>query len=205
MKKLVFGMLGLLVVGILAGYGVGWYVKRSQPPVERIPIVVEPEVPPREVQLYFSDPSGQYLQAETRQIDGCDDDRDCIRALITALGSGSRQGGLAVLPREAKVLGVELENDLARIDFSRQLVDYHPGGSLSELLTVYALANSLVENFSYIRQVQILVEGEPRETLKGHVRIDLPIYADFAYSHPPEQGPEPEPQTEQKSGQEKKR
>ena len=78
-----------------------------------------------------------------------------------------------------------MENDLARVDFSRQLVDYHPGGSLSELLSIYSIANSLNENFPYIRQVQILVEGELRQTLKGHARIDQPVYADFSYSQPP--------------------
>ena len=69
--------------------------------------------------------------------------------------------------------------------FSRQLVDFHPGGSLTELLSIYSIANSLSESFPYIRQIQILVAGEVRQTLKGHVRIDQPIYANFSYDNPP--------------------
>jgi hypothetical protein len=38
----------------------------------------------------------------------------------------------------------------------------------------------LNENFSYLRQLQILVEGEVRQTLKGHARIDQPVTVDFA-------------------------
>lgn len=191
MKKILLGLLILLVVGICAGYGIGWYLQHSKPTAERIPIVTEPELPPREVQLYFADPQGRYLVPELRQIPGCDADQDCMRAVIDALRSGSQQGNLPVLPKETELLGIEVENDLVRLNFSRQLVIHHPGGSLSELLTVYSLVNSLVENFSYLRQVQLLVDGQIQQTLKGHVRIDQPVYADFSYSRPPLPGPEP--------------
>jgi hypothetical protein len=136
-----------------------------------------------------------------RQIPGCDEDRDCVGSLLQELISGSQQGGLPVLPESLRVLGIELENDLVRINFSRQLVDYHPGGSLSELLTVYSIVNSLVENFSYLRQLQILIDGQSQQTLKGHVRIDQPVYADFSFSHPPLPGPEIVDETETQEGQ----
>jgi len=191
MKKILLGLLVLLVVGICAGYGIGWYLQRSQPAAERIPIVIEPDLPPREIQLYFTDPGGTYLVPELRQIPGCDADQDCMRSLFEELRKGSQQGNLPVLPEDAVLHGVELENDLVRLNVSQQLVDHLPGGSLSELLTVYSLVNSLVENFSYLRQVQILVDGQVRQTLKGHVRIDQPIFADFSFSHPPLTGPEP--------------
>ena len=56
---------------------------------------------------------------------------------------------------------------------------------MTELLSIYSIANSLSESFPYIRQIQILVAGEVRQTLKGHVRIDQPIYANFSYNNPP--------------------
>jgi hypothetical protein len=195
MKKLLLSLAGLLVFGILAGYGIGWYVQQGKQPVKRLPIVVEAELPPRAVQLYFADPQGTYLQPELRQIPGCDEDRTCIGSLLQELIGGPRQGGLPVLPQAMRVLGIELENDLVRINFSRQLLDHHPGGSLSELLTVYSLVNSLAENFSYLRQLQILVDGGILPTLKGHVRIDQPIYADFRFSRPPLPGPAVPPES----------
>ncbi len=192
MKKIIFWILGLLVVGVLAGYGIGHLLKEARQPEQRIPIAVEPELPPRDVQLYFADAQGRYLVPEARQIGGCEDDRECIIALLSELVRGSQQGHLPVMPEQARILSVELENDLVRVDFSRQLVDHHPGGSLSELLTVYSLVNSLAENFSYLRQLQILVEGQPQQTLRGHVRIDQPVYADFDFSRPPLPGPQPQ-------------
>ncbi|NOQ51386.1 MAG: hypothetical protein GQ578_04110 [Desulfuromonadaceae bacterium] len=199
MKKLGLGLCGLLMVGILAGYGVSWFLQQDQPPAERIPIVVEEALPAWEVQLYFTDPQGLFLQQEVRQIPGCDDDRDCIRSLLEELRSGSRQGLLPVLPKQTGILDIEVENDLVRVNFSKHLVDFHPGGSLSELLTVYSLANSLHENFSYLRQLQILIDGELRQTLKGHVRIGQPVYADFSLSRPPLTGPLPESTIDEQS------
>jgi hypothetical protein len=191
MKKLLTGLLGLLVIGVLAGYGVGWFLQQAQPPAERIPIVVNDTLPQREVQLYFADREETHLQPEARLIEGCEDDRDCIRSLLEALRAGSQQALAPILPQEVGILDIELENDLVRINFSQQLVDFHPGGSLSELLTVYGLINSLSESFPYLRQLQILVAGEPRLTLKGHVRIDQPVYADHSYSRPPQTGAVP--------------
>jgi len=191
MKKILLGFVGLLLLGVIFGYLAGWFMQQAQPPAERIPIVIEEHLPEREVQLYFVEPEGRFLQPEARLIAGCEEDSDCIRSLLEALRAGSEQGLLPVLPNETGILEIELENDLVRINFSRHLSDFHPGGSLSELLTVYSLSNSLSENFPYLRQVQILIDGQVQQTLKGHVRIDQPVYADFSYSHPPQAGPMP--------------
>lgn len=192
MKKILLGLFGLLLIGVLVGYAVGWFLQQAQPATERIPIVVDEVLAEREVQLYFGAPQGNFLIPEARLIAGCDDDRDCVRSMLEAIRAGSQQELLPVLPEETGILEIELENDLVRINFSRHLSDFHPGGSLSELLTVYSLANSLSENFPYLRQVQILIDGQVQQTLKGHVRIDQPVYADFSYTRPPSAGPLPE-------------
>jgi len=57
----------------------------------------------------------------------------------------------------------------------------HPGGSASELLTVYALANTIAANFPDYNQVRIWIEGQAQETLKGHLDLTRPIAADFGY------------------------
>ncbi len=192
MKKPLLGLLGLIVVGVLVGYGVGWYFQQSQDVGEEVRVVIADQLPDREIQLYFADPSGSFLVAEAYEIPGCDDDQDCILSLLNGLINGSQQGNFPVLPKETKVLDLEVENDLARVNFSKQLADLHPGGSLAELLSIYSLANSLNENFPYVRQLQILIEGEVRQTLKGHARIDQPIYANFNFSKPPLSGAIPE-------------
>ena len=192
MKKLLLSLFGVLFVGILLGYGVSWFFQQTQDSTEEVRVVIAEEVPVREVLLYFVEPQGAFLVPEVYEIPVCDEDRDCIYSLFAGLIQGSRQGNLPVLPLETKILTVAVENDLVRVDFSKHLVDFYPGGSLTELLSIYSLANSLNENFPYVRQLQILIEGEVRQTLKGHARIDQPIYADFSFSEPPLSGPVPE-------------
>ena len=194
MKKIFLGLALVLGIGILLGYGIGWFFQQAQDEVARLPVFVEETLPPREVTLYFAEPEGRYLLRETDTISGCDDDRDCVRMLLERLIAGPQGDKIRVVPESTRIRGVELENDLIRVDFSRHLVDHHPGGSLTELLTIHGLINSLSESFPYLRQMQILVEGEVRQTLKGHVRIDHPVYADYALTQPPSTGVETDTQ-----------
>ncbi len=143
-----------------------------------------PILEPRDIVLYFVDSSGFSLVSEEQQIAGCNDERQCIAQTIEALSSGSQQLQ-PVLPERTRILGVEIEGDLATINFSRDIVDRHPGGSLSELLTVYGLTNTLAVNFPALRRLQILVEGKIEPTLRGHVDISRPIKAEFRYSYLP--------------------
>ncbi len=191
MNRVLIGLFLVLVIGILLGYGTSWYLQQDQNSTEEVRVAITKEVSMREVQLYFTAPDGTFLVPEARDIPMCDVDSDCINSLLVSLINGSQQGNFPVLPKQTKILGIEVENDLVRVNFSRQLIDFYPGGSLTELLSIYSIANSLSESFPYIRRIQILVEGEVRRTLKGHARIDQPIYADFGYNSPPLTVPPP--------------
>jgi hypothetical protein len=155
---------------------------------EAPPAAIRVEQLPREVLLYFADPEGRYLVAETQQIAGCAEDSDCIGKLFSALAAGPRGELLPILPAQARVLNVELREDLVLVDFNSAFVHAHPGGSLPELLTVYGLVNSLAVNFPYLKQLQILVDGQPVPSLKGHVSLSRPVMADFSYSRAPQSG-----------------
>jgi hypothetical protein len=49
------------------------------------------------------------------------------------------------------------------------------GGSAEEIYTVYAIVNSVALNIPEIRRVGILVEGQPVETLNGHLDLRHPL------------------------------
>ncbi len=188
MNRLIL-LIGFFALVLLLILWAVWPARQTQ----SVPAVAPPVAyEPRDVVLYFADPLGLYLVSEEQRIAGCNDERQCIAQTIEALAAGSQQLQ-PVIPERTRVLGVEIEKDLARINFSRELVDMHPGGSLSELLTVYGLANTLAVNFPYLRQLQILVEGQVEPTLKGHVDISRPVKAEFRYSHAPEKQDEEEP------------
>jgi spore germination protein GerM len=130
----------------------------------------------REVTLYFGDPRWTRLVAENRKLQTRGDAAETIQALVQALAEGPRGEGAPVLPRGARLRGAYLGRDgLAVIDFEPDLAAFAPGGAGGELLTVFALVHTISENVNGIRSVQILVGGEERETLAGHVKISEPL------------------------------
>ncbi len=177
----------IIVFVISLGLLLLWYAGR--PKQERVVMVkpslqssgVSQELVQRDVTLYFSSESGEYLFSEARQV-GCSGEEGCVQAVVEALISGPLQDGSPVLPENCRVLSVRLEEGTAFLDFSSEFSTGHPGGSQSELLTVYALANTVAVNFPHIRQTGILINGQPVETLKGHVDLTRPLIADFTYA-----------------------
>lgn len=139
----------------------------------------------RQVLLYFGAPEGTYLAPEAREIEDCLEETDCIEGTVQALINGPVGDLVPILPPQTALRNVAVQGSTAVLDFSPELISAHPGGSLSELLTVYGLADTLSANFPHIREVRILVDGQPVDTLKGHVDLRRPIPADFSFTHPP--------------------
>jgi spore germination protein GerM len=69
----------------------------------------------------------------------------------------------------------------AYVDFSREIVAAHPGGTADELLTVYTVVNALTENLPAVSGVQLLVDGKEIDTLAGHVDLRNPLAKNLAW------------------------
>ena len=135
----------------------------------------------RTITLYFAAPDGAGLVAEGREIADCLVEEDCLRATVQALLDGPVGDLAPVFPPQATLREVTVAGSELQVDFDQVLVDGHPGGSLGELLTVYALADTVAVNFPHLRQVRILIEGAAVETLKGHVDLRQPVSPDFQW------------------------
>ena len=68
----------------------------------------------------------------------------------------------------------------AFVDLSPEVSRAHPGGSLNELMTVYALVNAVTANLPAVQRVQILVDGKEVDALAGHVDIRRPLTRDVS-------------------------
>lgn len=124
------------------------------------------------ITLYFSDDQAEFLIPETREVVEAE---NIAKVAVEELVKGPRENGLhATIPSETKVLGVEIENNIAYVDFSRDLIDKHWGGSTGELMTIMSTVNTLTE-FENIHKVQILVEGKVIETITGHSDVSQPF------------------------------
>jgi spore germination protein GerM len=173
----IWGAVAVLVfiVGLVVGY-----LKTADTPQPPSSAKESSVVASREVILYFSAVDGQSLVAETRDIAECQRDEDCLRDTVKALIAGPQGELAAILPAQVVLHGVSVEGSLVSVDFSEDLVSAHPGGTQSELLTIYGLADTLTVNFPHLRQMRVLVDGEPVATLKGHVDLRQPINPDFS-------------------------
>jgi len=78
-------------------------------------------------------------------------------------------------PRKQASRGVTVKDGTAAIDFDRNLVDLHPGGSASEIMTLYSLTNTVILNVPSVKKVTILIEGKILETIKGHIDTSSPL------------------------------
>lgn len=173
---------------LLVGGGLLLRALLSPPPAPK-PAPPVAQAPPRthEVILYFGAADGTHLVAESRQIPDCEEEQQCLQSTLQALLTGPAAGaGDPVLPPGTALRGIHQDDQgLATVDFSNELVAGHPGGSMSELLSVYSVIDTLAVNFPYLRRVRFLVEGQPVATIKGHVDLRQPLAPDFSLTRPP--------------------
>ena len=130
----------------------------------------------KEVTLYFSDSNERFLFAEKRYIPKENNIEGQAKEIIKALADGSKTGLVNTLPRKTGIISVKIEgNQTAKINFDSNLIANHPGGSASEMATIYSLTNTLISNIPEVKNVKILIEGKEHESLKGHIDIRTPF------------------------------
>ena len=69
----------------------------------------------------------------------------------------------------------------AYVDLSGELRTAHPGGSLTEMLTIYSIVDALTVNLPAITTVQVLIDGKEVDTLAGHVDLRRPLIKNLTW------------------------
>ena len=134
-----------------------------------------------EVNLYFPDSQAMYLVSEKRKIPQT---TSLAKQVVIELIKGPTSSSLyPTIPQGTSINEVYIAGDIAYIDLSEEVFKNHPGGIGGELMTVYSIVNSLTE-ISPIKGVQILVEGNERNSLVGHVDISMPLLRDEDWIKP---------------------
>ena len=142
------------------------------------PVPIEEMV---EVNLYFSDSQAMYLVPEKRKISQIP---SLARQAVIELIKGPENSDLyPTIPEGTQVNEVYIADDIVYIDLSEEIFKNHPGGSSGELMTVYSIVNTLTE-ISPIKGVQILVEGNEKKSLVGHIDISMPLLRDEDWIKP---------------------
>lgn len=126
-----------------------------------------------EIKVYYPNNEATKLVAVKKEIKA--EGNTKYRGAVEALMEEPKDSNLtAIFPKQAKLLGVTVSGDTAKVDFDKALVEKFNGGSTGEEMLVGAIVNTLTE-FSEIKKVQILIEGKKIESIKGHVDTSQPL------------------------------
>ncbi len=151
------------------------------------------------VKLFFEAADRGGLVLEARTVPLSPDLGQQLRVVVEELVRGSSEGLLPPLSPETRVRDVFLSAEgVAYVDLSADVAKDTIGGTRAELLSVYAIVDSLAENFPAVKRVQILIDDHPVETLAGHVDLSRPLAPDLtllaAVAVEPAASPQPSPQ-----------
>ncbi|KPA11653.1 Lipoprotein LpqB, GerMN domain protein [Candidatus Magnetomorum sp. HK-1] len=127
--------------------------------------------------LYFADLSDRYLKVEDRVVPHPKNPTQFAQILLTALFDGPKGNFNQVLPKGDFLRAVYIDNEnlMAYVDLKQTILSHFPGGVTQELLTVYAIVNTLTLNMREIEQVKIIIGGQESNTLAGHLDIRYPF------------------------------
>ncbi|HHT85543.1 MAG: GerMN domain-containing protein [Bacillota bacterium] len=158
-----------LMFGVLSGCA-----PRATGEAPEDPVVPVPSQDTVTVDLYFADDQAMEVLPERREVEVPADpaQRPPVEELVvTELLKGPNDPLLKkTLPAEAKLISIQVTDGLALVNFSKEFVTKHPGGSTGEIMTILSLVNSLT-CLPNIDRVQILVEGQKIETIAGHATV----------------------------------
>ena len=171
---------GLSVLVLIAISIARMYGPQEPPPAEQ-PSTAAPADPKETAHitatLFFGSPDGQSLVSVRRDVplasSVVEQGRQILAAQLTAEPPASHVG---VIPAGTTVRAFYVtDRGDAFVDLSPDIMRGHPGGSLNELLTVYAIVNAVTANLPAARRVQILVDGKEADTIAGHVDLRRPL------------------------------
>lgn len=170
MKKIAFIALcvGLILV---MGLGVFLLISSLRQPAQRTalpPMSVantprDPAVDGHMVPLYFLSSDHRYLARERRAVvlDGRLEER--LSAIVEELLAGPKlRNLLPTMPPGTRLQSLFWDEKEHRvvISLSRDFLDRRPGHTLAEWASIYSLVNTVADQGSSIRSVQILVDGK---------------------------------------------
>ncbi|HOQ67196.1 MAG TPA: GerMN domain-containing protein [Candidatus Atribacteria bacterium] len=134
-----------------------------------------PLFPEEEVIIYFTNPDFTALVGEKRKIKK---DDKWMEQILEELLKGPRDRSLFnPIPSSTRLNAVFLEGDIVYVDLSAEMAENQSGGTSQELLSVYAIVDTLTA-FPEVRRVKILIDGEEVPTLCGHIDISQPLERD---------------------------
>jgi spore germination protein GerM len=132
--------------------------------------------------LYYIADDGLRLTSVERDVAYGEGPLEQARQIVAAQIAAVAEPTVSAIPAGTMLRALFLtDRGEAFVDLSREIVSAHPGGTVSELLTVYTIVNALTTNLPAVTSVQVLVDGKQVETLVGHLDLRRPLAKNLEY------------------------
>jgi germination protein M len=132
--------------------------------------------------LFYVADDGVHLVRAERDVPYGEGTLEQAREILAAQVAPVPEPLVSAIPPGTTLRAVFLtEKGEAYVDFSREIVTSHSGGTVDELLTVYTIVDALTENLPAVTAVQMLVDGKQVDTLAGHVDLRTPLAKNLSW------------------------
>jgi len=129
--------------------------------------------------VYYASGDGTSLVPVEREVPLGDGVLAQGRQILEAQLGEPPDGLRSVFPAGTRLRGFYVtERGEAFVDLSAEVAASHPGGALTEQLTVFAIVNAVTTNLPAVERVQILIGGREVDSLAGHLDLRRPLEAD---------------------------
>ena len=178
-------LLGALALVVVAGVTIAMSIDRFVPPrrVEVRPPSPQPPAATAHITatLFYGSLDGQALVPLRREVPLAEgvlaQGAHILRAQLAAAPSPL----ISVIPKGTALRAFYVTTrGEAVVDLSREIATNHPGGSLMESLSIYAVVNAVTANLPGVQRVQLLVDGHAVETIAGHIDVRRPLIRDMS-------------------------
>jgi spore germination protein GerM len=178
------GLAAVLIGGLMVLFFVGpRWLSTPAPPASASP---SSPADARKIRarLFFVGPDGDHLSAVEQEVPYGEGPAEQAKRIVDALLGAPPATYASPIPAGTKLKTIFLTaKGEAYVDLSSEVRTNHPGGTTNELLTAYALVNTLTSNLPAITGVQILVDGKEVDTLAGHLDLRRPLEQDLSYAN----------------------
>ena len=180
-RKLLLGAVAVVVVaGVIIALSIETFVPPRRVEVKPPSPVAPPTTAHITATLFYGSLDGQALVALRREVPLAEGVRAQGAQILRAQLAAAPAPLVSVIPKGSSLRAFYVTNrGEAVVDLSRDVTVNHPGGSLLESLTVYALVNAVTANLPGVQRVQLLIDGQQVETIAGHIDVSRPLERDM--------------------------
>ena len=128
------------------------------------------------VKIFFLNGSQLAYEERTISFDRWKPSKKISSALEELIKGPKKEPLKPTLPKKTKLINVFIDEEgVTYINFSKDIIINHPGGTFGELITIYSIIRTLTENFEEVQAVQILIGGKEINPLIGHIDTSMPF------------------------------